>query len=158
MKFVNCLASEMDNARVSEVFNKPKYKFVRILKEMPIECLMKSWGRLSVSSTHYLRLYDRLQHKPNSFPVAGHTNWHTHTRSAHTVMHTMLNFIWYAQLYSQTYALRWVFVSISRRTTSTTSIMLEASQRKWPSRRTVASGDAFFVPWHTHTLTHSHWF
>lgn len=42
MKFVNCLASEMDNARVSEVFNKPKYKFVRILKEKPIECLMNS--------------------------------------------------------------------------------------------------------------------
>lgn len=42
MKFVNCLYSEMDNARVSEVFNKPKYKFIRILKEKPIECLVKS--------------------------------------------------------------------------------------------------------------------
>lgn len=82
MKFVNCLYSEMDNARVSEVFNKPKYKFIRILKEMSIECLVKSLGRFSISTTHYLRLFDRLQHEPNSFPVAGHT--HTHLQCSHS--------------------------------------------------------------------------
>lgn len=57
--------------------------------------------------------------------------------------------------YTDTNVLRWVFVSISRRTASTTSIMLEASQRKCPLRRTVMRGDAAFVPWHTLTLTQS---
>lgn len=35
----------MDKTRVSEVFKKPRHKFIRILKELFVEFLENRWGR-----------------------------------------------------------------------------------------------------------------
>jgi len=79
-----------------------------------------------------------MSQKTNSFPVDGQTHKPTHTHRGHAYM--ILHFKWNLQSYFilkyVQFMRRWVVVSISHRTTATTSIMLNISktETRWHYR------------------------